>query len=74
VIVGLAVKLPWYPCRQCGAAGATIISDHILQCVCGVERGQLSKATLNFVTSIVKHFGRPLEPIVISARAKKHAA
>jgi hypothetical protein len=62
-IVGLMVKLP-SPCR-CGLSIATIDTEHVLQCICGVRRNPLSKRTIEFITAVARCFGAPVDPIIL---------
>jgi hypothetical protein len=70
--VGLVVRCPLRPCPSCGAIDSVIGSSsgpHYgeLTCfVCERHSGWISKTTFDFVSSIIRHIGRPTEPILIN--------
>jgi hypothetical protein len=75
-IIGLAAKMP-SPCGGCGSVNATIESTGkgphhgSLRCNCGQFRGWVSKQTFDFVTGIIKQFGKPVEPIAIQRNSPR---
>jgi hypothetical protein len=70
-IVGLIVTMAERPCRHCGSnafiLGSSCGPHHgRLGCAgCDRHSGWISGETRRFIDSIIDHFGRPDEPIIV---------
>ena len=71
-LVGLRIFMPT-PCPRCSGVAATTGAGRgprcaSLMCGCGRHLGWMSANSFTFITAIVRHFGRPTEPIVVRNR------
>src|SRR5262245_7695190 len=71
-IIGLAIVMPT-PCPRCNGVAATIGTGRgphsaSLMCSCGRHLGWMSAQTFDFITEIVRRFGRPTEPIQVRVK------
>jgi hypothetical protein len=76
-VAGLEVVLP-RPC-QCGESIAVVGSSKgphhasVACSRCGVHRAWLSGTTATVLNTIIKKFGRPTEPIIVSHNSRRSA-
>jgi len=70
-IIGLTVCMADRPCRHCGSKdfilGSSAGPHHARLSCAGCDRhaGWISGETRRFIDSIIDHFGRPDEPILV---------
>jgi hypothetical protein len=70
-IVGLSVIMAERRCKNCGSHSLTLGSSAgphwaSLTCTdCGCHSGWASADSIAFINSVIDHFGRPIEPIVV---------
>jgi hypothetical protein len=77
-LLGLSITLP-EQCPACHGHDAVIGASHgpykiSIMCACGRHLGWLSVESFNFLTEIVRCFGRPTEPICVRRKAAKDDA
>ena len=61
---GLVVRCQQKPCPDCRCVDCLIgMNDELVCLVCDRHRGRLSNHTHTFIAAVVKHNGRPTEPI-----------
>jgi hypothetical protein len=68
-LIGLRVMAP-SRCPRCHGTAAVIGAPKgphaaALMCICGRHLGWISSDTFNFISVLVRRFGRPTEPIVV---------
>jgi hypothetical protein len=69
--IGLAVRCPERPCPECRSIDSVIGSSsgphygELVCLVCDRHRGWISKKTHDVVSGIIRHSGRPTQPIEI---------
>ena len=68
-LIGLRVTAP-SRCPRCRGTAAVIGAPKgphaaALMCACGRHLGWISSDTFNFISDLVRRFGRPTEPIVV---------
>ena len=78
-LAGLIVRCSQRPCPDCRSVHCLIASADVPQpygqmicVVCDRHRGQLKKRTHAFISEIIRHFGRPTEPIELRTRIRPY--